>query len=85
MIVATFFGIAILADGREQIRGFQELILRDAGDALHHLRRVARIMLLQQLIDAARIFERSIESDVRRQAPQVAARGRRDPQCPAAS
>ena len=50
--------VAVLADGREQVGGLQELILRNAGDALDHFRRVARILLLQQLIDAARMFER---------------------------
>ena len=53
-------GVAVLADGGEQIGGLEELILRNAGDALHHFRRVARILLLQELIDAARIFKRSV-------------------------
>ena len=45
--------VAVFADRREQIGGFQKLILRDAGDALDHLRRVARVLLLQQLKDAS--------------------------------
>ncbi len=43
---ADLLGIAILSDRREQVRRFQELIFRDARDALHHLRRVARVLLL---------------------------------------
>ena len=39
--------VAIFADGSEQIGGLQELVFRNAGDALDHLRRVARILLLQ--------------------------------------
>jgi hypothetical protein len=56
--------VAVFADGGEQIGGLQELIFRNAGDALHHLRRVARILLLQQLIDAARMLKREVVSDV---------------------
>jgi hypothetical protein len=41
------FHVAVLADGGEQVGGLQELILGDAGDALDHLRRIARILLLQ--------------------------------------
>jgi hypothetical protein len=32
--------VAVLADRREQVGGLEELILRDAGDALDHLGRV---------------------------------------------
>ena len=49
--------VAVFADGREQIGGFEELILRNAGDPLDHLRRVARVLLLQQLKDRARVLQ----------------------------
>ena len=49
--------VAVLADGGEQVAGLQKLVLRNAGDARHHLRRVARVLLLQQLIDAARMLQ----------------------------
>ncbi len=47
--------VAILADGGEHVPRLQKLVLRNAGDARNHLRRVARVLLLQQLIDAARM------------------------------
>ena len=59
-----FFRVAVVADGSEQIGGLQELVFRNAGDALHHLGRVARILTLQELVDAAGVFERGVESDV---------------------
>ena len=43
---------------------FEKLIFRNSGDSLDHFRRVARILFLQELIDAARMFERSIVRDV---------------------
>jgi hypothetical protein len=58
------FHVAVFADGREEVGSLQELIFGDAGDAFHHLRRVAGILLLEELIDAARMFERHVEGDV---------------------
>ena len=57
--------VAVLADGGEEVGGLEELILRDPGDALDHLRRVARILLLQQLEDATRMLQRQVVHDVR--------------------
>ena len=59
--------VSILADGGEHVGSLQELVFGNAGDALDHLRRVARVLLLQQLIDAARMLQRQIVGDVRRQ------------------
>src|SRR5215213_9409453 len=44
-----FLRITVLANRSEQISGFKKLIFRNAGDALDHLRCVARILLLQEL------------------------------------
>ena len=49
--------VAVLADRREQVGGLQELILGNSGDALDHLRRVARVLFFQQLEDAARMLQ----------------------------
>ena len=64
---ANLLGGAILADGGVQVRSLQELIFGNAGDALHHLRRVAGVLLLQQLVDAARMLQVEIVGDVGRQ------------------
>ena len=53
-----FLHVAIFADGGEEVGGLEKLILRNAGDALDHLGRVALVLLLQQLIDAARMLKR---------------------------
>jgi hypothetical protein len=47
MIVPAFLHVPVFANRREQIGGFEKLIFRNSGDALDHLRRVARILLLQ--------------------------------------
>ena len=60
-----FFHVAIFADGSEEVGGLEELILRDAGDTFHHFGCVALILLLQQLIDAARMLQGEIERDFR--------------------
>ena len=54
---ADFFHVAVLPDGRVEVRGLQKLILWDAGDALHHFRRVSRIVFLQKLIHAAGMLQ----------------------------
>ena len=59
MMVAGLLHVAVFADGGEQVGGLEELILRNAGDALHHLRRIARILLLQQLEHTARMLRES--------------------------
>jgi len=46
-MVATFFHVAIFADGGEEVGGLEELILRNAGNALHHFGRIALVLLLQ--------------------------------------
>ena len=62
-----FLHVAVFADGREQVRGFQKLIFRDTRNALDHFRRVARILLFQQLKDRTRMLQRKIVSDVWRE------------------
>ena len=44
---ADFLHVAILADGRVHVGGFEELILGNSSDPFHHLGGVARILLLQ--------------------------------------
>src|SRR6266849_7908902 len=56
--------VAVLADGGKQVGGLQELILRDAGDALDHFRRVARVLLLEELENTARMLEREVVRDI---------------------
>ena len=41
-----FLHVAIFADGGEEVGGLKELLLRNAGDALHHFGRVALVLLL---------------------------------------
>src|SRR5205823_3091130 len=65
--------VALLAYGREEIGGLEELIARNAGDPLDHLRRVPRILLFEQLKYRSRMLKRHVIGDVRRQ------RGRRRP------
>src|ERR1041385_191813 len=50
------FHIAVFADGGEEIGSLNELIPGNSGDALHHLRRVARILLFQKLEDRTRML-----------------------------
>jgi len=40
------------------------LVFGCAADSLAHLRHVARVMLLQQIVDAARMFERGVDLGV---------------------
>src|ERR1043165_978222 len=60
------FHVAVLADGGEEIGSLDELILRNSGDAFHHLRGVARILLFQKLEDRTRMLQRKVICDVRR-------------------
>ena len=52
-----FLHVAVDTNRREEIGRFQELVLRNAGNPLDHFRRVARVLLLQELEDAARMLE----------------------------
>ena len=47
--------------GGEQLAHRQELVPRRAADLLHHLRRIAIDVLLQQIDDAARMLQRWID------------------------
>ncbi|ABA52345.1 hypothetical protein BURPS1710b_A0731 [Burkholderia pseudomallei 1710b] len=46
---------------REHLAYLQELVLRRAADLLDHLRRVARVVLLEQVVHAARVRERFVD------------------------
>src|SRR5215469_4881680 len=61
-----FLHISVLANRREKIGSPQELVLRNAGDPLDDFRRVARVLLLQQLEDAARMLQIQVVRDIRR-------------------
>ena len=63
-----FLHVAVFADRSKQVGGLQELVLGDAGNPLDHFRRVARILLLHQLEDAARMLQREVVSDIRRKS-----------------
>src|SRR5580700_10657491 len=58
--------VSILTHRREQVRSLHKLILRYAGDTLHDFRRVPRVMLLQELVNASWILQRQVEIDGRR-------------------
>src|SRR6266852_3041113 len=72
MTVAAFFMSPSLRTEVKSSR-FKELLLGNPGNPLDHFRRVSRIVLAQELIDAARVLERQIELDLFRQCE----RGRR--------
>src|SRR5581483_10948872 len=57
--------VSVLADRGEQVGCLEELLLRDASDLLDHFRCVARVLLLQQLKDAARVLQGEVVRDVR--------------------
>jgi len=71
-----FFHVAIFADEVNRSAAFK-IDLAECGDALHHFRRVALVLLLQQLINATRMLQRQIKRDVWRQRR----RGRRCARC----
>src|SRR5712692_3549935 len=58
------FHVAVFPNGREELSRLQELLPRDAGDALDHFRRVARVLLLEELENTARMLEREVVSDI---------------------
>ena len=49
--------VPVLANRSEKVRRLQKLVPRNTGDALNHLGRVAGVVLLQKLEDAARMLE----------------------------
>ena len=49
--------------GDQRLGDLEERLARDAAHALDHLRRVARVVLLEQLEDAARVLERLVAGD----------------------
>src|SRR6266481_7463954 len=60
---ADLLHVAVFANRSVEVSGFEELLLGNAGDALDHLRRVAGILLLQELEDAVGILKCWIEVD----------------------
>src|SRR5882724_3607803 len=60
---AGLLHVAVFANRSVEVGGLEELLLGNAGDALDHLRCVARILLLQELEDAVGILECWIEVD----------------------
>ena len=76
-----FLHVAVFADGGKQIDGLQVLVLRDARDALDGFGGVARILLLHQLENAARMLERQVVGDIRRQRGRRRGRRSADLRC----
>ena len=64
---ADLFHVSIFANGGVHVIGLGQLVLRDSRDARNHLRRITREMLLHQLEDATRMFQRKVVSGVGRQ------------------
>src|SRR6266481_6404319 len=60
---AGLLHVAVFANRSVEVGGLEELLLGNAGDALDHLRRVARILILQELEYAVGILECWIEVD----------------------
>src|SRR5579862_4076142 len=63
---ANFLQIAVFANGSELVPRLQQLVLRNSSDARDHLRRVPRVLLPEQLIDAAWMLQSEIVSNFRR-------------------
>ena len=57
-------GAGALAPGvaRERLADREERLLRAAGHALHHLRRIAREVAAHDLVDAVRMLQRRVAS-----------------------
>src|ERR1700730_6664969 len=64
---ADLLHVAVFANRSVEVGGLEELFLWDASDAFDHLRRVARIVFLQELEHAVRILQRWIKVDSSRQ------------------
>src|SRR5258708_31744570 len=64
---AGLLHVAVFANRSVEVGGLEELLLGNAGDALDHLRCVARVLLLQELEYAVGILECWIEVDRSRQ------------------
>src|SRR5882724_6367785 len=60
---AGLLHVAVFANRSVEVGGIEELLLGNAGDALDHLRRVARVLLLQELEYAVGILECWIKVD----------------------
>src|SRR6267378_6668342 len=60
---AGLLHVAVFANRSVEVGGLEELLLGNAGDALDHLRRVARVLLLQELEYAVGILECWIKVD----------------------
>ena len=60
MMVATFFMSPSLRMEVKRSAAFRILVLRNACNPLHDLRRVARILLAEKLKDTARMLKREI-------------------------
>src|SRR5437899_6513617 len=54
---ANLLHVTVFANGGEQVRDFQKLLLRHSGNALDHFRRVTGILLAQQLKDTPGMLE----------------------------
>src|ERR1700728_964330 len=59
------FHVAVLTDRGECLPGTKRFIFGNPGDALHHLRCVPGILLLQELENATRMLQREIVSYIR--------------------
>src|SRR5579871_6343958 len=64
---ANFFRISILANRGKHLPGLDALVGGNTGDARHHLRRIAGVVLLHQLEDTARMLQRKIVCRIWRQ------------------
>src|SRR4029077_3501858 len=64
---ARLLHVAVFANRSIEVRGFEELFLGDAGNALDHFRGIARVVFLQQLEHAIGVLQSEIEFDFFRQ------------------
>src|ERR1700730_50264 len=76
---ADLLHVAVFANRSVEVGGLEELFLWDASDAFDHLRRVARIVFLQELEHAVRILQRWIKVDSSRQRRKGGGISRRSP------
>src|ERR1700757_3099485 len=64
---AGLLHVAVFANRSVEVGGLEELLLGNTGNALDHLRRVARVLLLQELEYAVRVLQCGVEVDGSRQ------------------
>src|SRR5207248_4599580 len=57
---SDLLGVAVLANGSEEIGSLEELILRHSRDALDHLRRISGVLLPKQLKDAVWVLQSQV-------------------------